>query len=153
MKKLILFFVMIFCSIAFPQKTFFQYLQNSVDSASAANYDTLTVFDLGRNYQFSNLIIENVGSVPCTLSVNGVAYLRSGASWTFKRPPAITDTVYSTIPIKVSAGTYATTFIVANGANTSYLIEKQYLEALRVYITQNAGGKVNLIVETGPAVK
>ena len=149
MKKLIVFLVLTFCVSVFPQKTFYEYLQNTYDSTTAANYDTLVVFDLNRYYEQSNLIVENVGSVPCTLSVSGVSYVRNADQWSLKQPAAVTDTVFYVIPINSDAGANVTTFIVANGATILYELKKPFLDGVRVYITQNAGGKVNLFLETG----
>jgi hypothetical protein len=42
---------------------------------------------------------------------------------------------------------------VAGATAVMYELKKPYLELLQVYITQNAGGKVKLFVETGEPIK
>lgn len=154
MKKLILLFSLLLCITAFPQKTFYQYLQNSYDSTTAANYDTLTVFNLGRAYESATLIIENVtASTPCTLSVKGGSFVRNSSEWTMKSPPAVTDTNYYVIPVNSNAGTNTTSFIVAGASAVMFDLKKPYLELVQVYITQNAGGQVKCFVETGEPIK
>ncbi|MDY0082855.1 MAG: hypothetical protein RBR74_06720 [Ignavibacteriaceae bacterium] len=149
----ILMLVMIFCVSVYPQKTIYKYLQNTYDSTTAANYDTLTVFNLGRQYEQASLIVENTGAVACTLSVTGGTFVRNSDEWTIKNIAGVTDTNYFVIPINSNAGANTTSFIVGSGATLFYEIKKPYLELLKVYITQNAGGKVKLFLETGESVK
>lgn len=155
MKKVLVFLVLVLvlCVSVYPQKTFYRYLQNTYDSTTAANYDTLTVINLGRTYEQANLIIENVGAVPCTLSINGGSFVSAEAEWSLKDLADVTDTNYYVIPINNNAGSNATSFIVANGSTVIYELKKPWLELLRIYITQTTGGKVKLFTETGIASK
>lgn len=151
MKNLLVALIVFIVSIpSFGQATYYKYLQNSYDSTTAANYDTLYVQRLNKSYDLLNVTIENVGAVPCTLAVQGGSFLRNTESWTadeWQYP--VTDTVYYSVWLKDAAGENATStsIIVANGSSATYLCLKSYLDLIQVYITQNAGGMVKVLIE------
>ena len=147
---LIVLTVIIMSTTVFGQATYYKYLQNTYDSTTAANYDTLFVQQLGKKYPVVSLTIENVGAVPCTLSVLGVSFYRDAESWQpdeWQYP--VTDTVTYSVWLKNAAGDNATStsIIVANGASASYLCLKPDIEAIMAKITQSAGGKVKILIE------
>ena len=148
MKVLIVFLLLVMSSLSYGQVTYFKYLQNTYDSTTAANYDTLYVLDLSKQYEFLNITFENVGSVPCTLAVKGGSFIRNASSWSVDEwQYPVTDTVYYSVWLKDATGSTPTSIIIANGTAATYIIMKPRLELVQTYITQNAGGKVNVFIE------
>src|SRR5574338_1661704 len=101
MKTLILILFITLSSLSFGQATYYKYLQNTFDSTTAANYDTLYIQQLDKNYDWVNVTIENVGSAVDTLAIRGGSFLRNADSWRadeWQHP--VTDTVWYQVPIR-----------------------------------------------------
>lgn len=147
---LIVLTVLILSLPTFGQATYYKYLQNTYDSTTAANYDTVYVQQLDKQYESVNLTVENVGAAACTLAVRVGSFLRNAASWTadeWKYP--VTDTMWYQVPLIGKVGTNVTSLIVANtgDAAETVLVDKQYIDAIKVYITQSTGGLVKVLIE------
>ena len=157
MKNFLIVLIVLIMSIpALGQATYYKYLQNTYDSTTAANYDTVYVQKLDKQYQSVNLTVENVGAAACTLAVRVGSFLRNADSWTadeWQYP--VTDTVYYSVWLKDAAGMNATStsIIVANGSSATYICLKPYLDLIQVCITQNAGGLVKVLIEPTKPLK
>ena len=147
MKNTLLVLIFLCLSVtAFGQATYYKYLQNN--TVVPKTYDTLYVQELNKNYDFLNVTVENVGAVACTLSIKGGSFYRDAASWRadeWQYP--VTDTVYYDVPLRNYLWEVPASIIIAAGAANTYLVMKLNLDAILVYITQNAGGKVKVLIE------
>lgn len=148
MKNILLVIIFIGFSLttAFGQATYYKYLQNN--TALPKTYDTLYVQELDKNYELLNITLENVGAVACTLAVKGGSFYRNAASWRadeWQYP--VTGTVYYDVPMRDYLWEVPTSIILAAGTSRTYLILKPYLDAIKVYITNTAGGKVKVLIE------
>lgn len=151
MKKFMIVLTILIMSLPiFGQATYYKYLQNTYDSTTAANYDTLYIQQLDKNYEYVNLTVENVGSAACTLAVRVGSFYRNADSWrTDEWQYPVTDTVWYQVPLINKADTNVTSLIVSNtgDAAETFLVKKRYIEALKVYITNTTGGLVKILIE------
>ncbi len=150
MKTFSLFFLLSFTLVA--QTTFIQYFQNSYDSTTAANYDTLKVWDFNKSFSSVFVTVENLsGSVACTLSVSGATFIRNDDSWNVNEwESAVTDTIFPKINIRNDTWTTVSSLIVPASTAITYWLAKEKLEGLRAYLTNTAGGNCRVIVEGNP---
>lgn len=144
--------VLLFSIAIFSQTTYLQNFQNSYDSTTAANYDTLKVWDFDKSFSSVFVTVENLsGSVACTLSVSGATFIRNDDSWNVNEwESAVTDTTFSKINIRDDTWTTVSSLIVPASTAISYWIAKEKLEGLRAYLTNTAGGNCRVIVEGNP---
>ena len=151
MKKIFLVFALLILSCqVFAQATYYKYLQNTFDSTTAANYDTLNIQQIDKNYEYTNLTVENVGSAACTLAVRVGSFYRNADSWRAEEwDYPVTDTVWYQVPLIGKGDTTLTSLIIptSGDAAETFLIKKQYIEAIKVYITNTASGKVKVLIE------
>lgn len=149
MKKIITFFVLIVSSFMMGQTTFVQNFQNSYDSTTAANYDTLKVWDFGKSYPSIFLTVENLSpAVACTLQVRGATFIRNDDSWNINEwESPVTDTTYYMVNLRDYTWTNTTSIILAADSSATYWIAKENLEGLKAYMTNTAGGNCRVIVE------
>lgn len=146
------FLVLLFSITIFSQTTYLQNFQNSYDSTTAANYDTLKVWDFGKSFSSVFVTVENLsGSVACTLSVSGATFIRDDDSWNVNEwESAVTDTTFSKINIRDDTWTTVSSLIVPASTSISYWLAKEKLEGLRAYLTNTTGGNCRVIVEGNP---
>lgn len=144
--------VLLLSNTIFSQTTYLQNFQNSYDSTTAANYDTLKVWDFNKSFSSVFITVENLsGSVACTLSVSGVTFIRNDDSWNVNEwENAVTDTTFSKINIRDDTWTTVTSLIVPASTSISYWLAKEKLEGLRAYLTNTTGGNCRVIVEGNP---
>lgn len=144
--------VLLFSITIFSQTTYVQNFQNSYDSTTAANYDTLKVWDFNKSFSSVFITVENLsGSVACTLSVSGATFIRNDDSWNVNEwESAVTDTTFSKINIRDDTWTTVSSLIVPASTSISYWLAKEKLEGLRAYLTNTAGGNCRVIVEGNP---
>lgn len=144
--------VLLFSITIFSQTTYVQNFQNSYDSTTAANYDTLKVWDFNKSFSSVFVTVENLsGSVACTLSVSGATFIRNDDSWNVNEwESAVTDTTFSKINIRDDTWTTVSSLIVPASTSISYWLAKEKLEGLRAYLTNTAGGNCRVIVEGNP---
>lgn len=136
----------------FAQTTYLQNFQNSYDSTTAANYDTLKVWDFSKSFSSVFVTVENLSaSVACTLSVSGATFIRNDDSWNVNEwESPVTDTTFSKVNIRDDTWTSVTSLIVPASTAITYWIAKEKLEGLRAYLTNTAGGNCRVIVEGNP---
>lgn len=133
----------------FAQTTYLQNFQNSYDSTTAANYDTLKVWDFNKQHPSLFVTVENLSAtVACTLQVRGVTFIRNDVSWNVNEwESPITDTTTYVVNLRDDSWTTATSIIVAASGTETYWIAKENLEGLKAYLTNTAGGNCRVIVE------
>jgi len=136
-------------SFIMGQTTFLQNFRNSYDSTTAANYDTLKVWDFSKSYPSMFLTVENLSAtVACTLQVRGATFIRNDDSWNVNEwESPVTDTTFSKINIRDDTWTTVSSLIVPASTAITYWLAKENLEGLKAYLTNTAGGNCRVIVE------
>lgn len=149
MKKFLVAVLLIMSVSVFAQTTFLQNFQNSYDSTTAANYDTLKVWDFGKAYPSVFLTVENLSAtVACSLQVRGTTFIRDDDSWNVNEwESPVTDTTYYMVNLRDYTWTNATSIILAADSSATYWIAKENLEGLQAYLTNTTGGNCRVIVE------
>lgn len=147
--------VLLFSITIFSQTTYIQNFQNSYDSTTAANYDTLKVWDFDKSFSSVFVTVENLSAtVACTLLVRGATFIRENdpdGAWNRNEwESAVTDTTYAQIPIRNDLWAVVSSLIVPASSSITYWLAKFNLEGLKVYLTNTAGGNCRVIVEGNP---
>lgn len=144
------FFLVILMSFSlFAQTTFLQEFQNSYDSTTAANYDTLKVWDFNKAFPSIFLTVENLSSsVACSLQVWGATFIKNDDSWNVNEwESPVTDTTFYKVNMRDYTWASPTSIILAADSAATYWIAKENLEGLKAYMTNTAGGHCRVIVE------
>ncbi len=150
MKTFFLIFALFILSTSvFAQTTFLHNFQNSYDSTTSANNDTLKVWDLSKSYPSVFLTVENLSAtVACTLQVRGATFIRNDDSWNVNEwESPITDTTYYMVNLRDYTWANATSIILEADSSATYWIAKENLEGLKAYMTNTTGGNCRVIVE------
>ena len=149
MKTFLITLLLLMSVSMFAQTTYLQNFQNSYDSTTAANYDTLKVWDFGKVFPSIFLTIENLSSTDvCTLQVRGATFIRNDDSWNVNEwESPVTDTTYYMVNLRDYTWTNTTSIILAADSSATYWIAKENLEGLQAYLTNTADGNCRVIVE------